>query len=153
MPTPLAPSDTLRSTRLVLIALAAGVVLFALVAAYVGGWLIAFDTPRFNGHDVLAIVAVCMTIQAIPLSFFLPAKLVAAARDRDTAARIHAFRTSRIVAAAFVEGAALLWCVALLFTGNLLYVIPIAVLVALLVWHVPSRESFEAATGVRLPTT
>ncbi len=151
-PTSLDSAAQLRNIQIVLVALALGVALFAGVAAFVGPVASEFR-PEFHGKDVLAIVAVCVSLQAIPLSFLIPAKWVKGARDRDPETRRRNFRGGRIVAGAVCEAAALLWCVALLLTGNLWYLPPIAVLVALIVWHIPSRDSFEEATGQRVPNT
>ncbi len=152
MPTPgsLDPSAQLRSTQIVIAALALGVVIFAGVAAYVG----PIGTPiEVGGKDLLAIVAVVVTLQALPLSFVVRAKLVKAAQEHEPARRIAAFRASRIVAAALCEAGGLLWCVALLFSGNILYLGAVAVVVAVMFLHVPTRESFEEATGERVPNT
>lgn len=152
MPTPgsLDPSAQLRSTQIVIAALALGVLLFAGIAAY----LAPIGTPiEIRGKDLLAIVAVVVTLQVLPLSFLVRAKLVKSAQEHEPGRRMAAFRASRIVAAALCEAGALLWCVALLFSGNLLYLAPVAVVVAVMFLHVPTRESFEDATGERVPNT
>ncbi|MCY2960902.1 MAG: hypothetical protein NTY35_12125 [Planctomycetota bacterium] len=152
MPTPgqLDPSAQLRSTQIVIAALALGVLIFAGVAVYVA----PVGAPiEVRGKDVLAIVAVCVTLQALPLSFLVRAKLVKAALEHEPAPRIAAFRASRIAAAAMCEAAGLLWCVALLFSGSALYLGGAVVVVAVMFLHVPTRESFEEATGERVPNT
>lgn len=138
----------LRSTQVVVVSLAVGVAIFAAIAAAVGP--IDAPMPRVGGFDALLVTALVVTITTVPLAFFLPARLVEAARGLDPARRIGAFRASRIVAAAMCEAAALLWCVALLVSGTLLYLAPIAVIVAVTFLQVPTREALESATGERV---
>jgi hypothetical protein len=141
-------SAVLRSTQIIVGALASGVTLFAAVAAAVGP-LGDPPTPVALGLDAIALAALVVTLTTVPVAFFLPARLVEEARDRPIPQRLQAFRTSRILGAALTEGPALLWCVAMLLSGNRWFLAPIALLIALLLLHLPSAEGFENATGTR----
>lgn len=79
-------------------------------------------------------------------AFALPPRLVEEARDRSVPQRLQTFRTSRIVGAALCEGPALLWCVAVLLSGNRWYLAPIALLIALLLLQFPTQDAFADAT-------
>jgi len=147
--TPSGPEAAFRANRWILWALAGGVVLFASVVSVIEPIGVDFE-PVLLGLDVLGIVALVVTVQALVLSYFLPPRMVAAAKDGDTTKRVAIYGTSRIVAGALCEGPALLGCVAMLLSGNRWYLAPIALLVVAIVQHAPTRDSFEEATGVRL---
>ncbi|MBK8178806.1 MAG: hypothetical protein IPK67_07915 [Planctomycetes bacterium] len=143
------PSLALRGTQVIVLALAGGVVLFATVAAVVGPMSHPMEPVAF-GLDPIALLAVFLSFTAVAASFFVPGRVVEAAREGTPDARANAFRSSRIIGAAMLEGPALLWSVALLLSGHRLYFIPVAILVALIGLQVPTREAFESATGLRI---
>jgi hypothetical protein len=145
---PVDASAVLRSTQVIVAALASGVTLFAAVAAVLGP-LGDPPAPVALGLDGIALAAAVVTLTTLPVAFFLPTRLVEEARDRPVPQRLQAFRTSRILGAALCEGPALFWCVAMLLAGNRWFLAPIALLVALLLLHLPSGEGFENATGTR----
>ncbi len=144
------PAAQLRSTQTVIAALALGVLVFAGVAAYRGPVTAALP-PLVLGLDGFTLSAIVVSITTVPLSFFLPARMVEAERGADAARRVLVFRTSRVVAGALCEGAALLWCVSVLLSGNLWHLAPVALIVAAMLLHLPTRESFQDATGERVP--
>ena len=123
--------------------------LFATVVSVIEPVGLDFE-PVFLGLDVLGIVALVVTVQALVLSYFLRPRMVAAAKDGDRTKRVAIYGASRIVAGALCEGPALLGCVAMLLSGNRWYLAPIALLVVPIVQHAPTRDGFEDATGVRL---
>ena len=145
-PGPSDPAALLRSTQLIVGVLACGVVVFAGIAAVVSP---VGDPPPpvALGLDGTALAAVVVTLSTLAASFTVPARIVEGARSAEPPQRLQAFRTGRVVGAALCEGPALLWCVALLLSGNRWYLAPVTLLVALMLLHLPTREGFEAATG------
>lgn len=141
----------LGTTRTILYALAGGVVLFAAVALYVGPVGNLKPMPIVMGLDPLVITAIVMTIGGVGMSYVLPGRIVDVAREASPAQRVSTFRASRIVAGALCEGPALFWGVLTLLTGERWCVAPMFVLAALIAMHAPTRESFESATGQRVP--
>jgi len=144
------PAADLRMTQTIVVALVLGVAIFAGVAAFVGPITTAFP-PVALGLDVLALAAIGVTITSVPLSFFFAARMAASARAAPAAQRAQVFRASRVVGAALCEGPALFWCVAMLLVGNRWYLVPIALIATLMVFHFPTREAFQDATGERVP--
>ncbi len=143
------PAGQLRSMQIVVAALALGVLTFGAVAYFVGPVSTPMP-PVAMGFDVLALVAIASTLTMVPMAFVIPGHFIEASRDQETGRRIAVFRSSRIMAAALIEGPALLWCVALLLTGTWWFLAPIAMLVGLLAMQIPTRGSFEDATGSRI---
>jgi hypothetical protein len=143
------PVASLRSTQILVVALILGVVTFAAVAAFMGPVGQPFP-PVVSGLDAIESAAIAVSIGMAAASFVIPAKILEVARERSDHPRAEAFRTSRLIAGAMCEGPALLWCVALLLTGKWWYLAPIALLIGLLVLHIPSRDAYEAATGERV---
>lgn len=142
------PAAALRSTQIVVGALAAGVLVFAGIAAVLGP-LGDPPPPVALGLDGIALAAVVVTLGAVAASFTVPPRLVEGARGSPPEQSSQVFRTSRVLGAALCEGPALFWCVALLLSGNRWYLAPVALLVALLLLHLPTNDGFEAATGER----
>jgi predicted small integral membrane protein len=140
----------LQQARTVHVALIAGIVVFAGVAAFVGPIAPGLKSIAY-GLDPVALAALLVLGATIPASMFLPPRIVDAARQRELSARRAAFSSSRIVPAAMLEGAALLWCVAILLSGNLWFLLPVAGLVSLMAVGIPTREGYESATGERIP--
>lgn len=138
-----------RQIRVIVHALCLGVAIFAGIAAYVGPLGTPPPAAAF-GLDMIGLLAVVMTFSTAPLAFFLPGRILESARGGDFTKRAGALRTSRILGAALLEGPALLWCVGLLLTGQVLYLVPVAVLVFLMTLQAPTREGFERATGASL---
>lgn len=139
----------LRSTQVVVVALVLGVAAFAAVALLVGP--VASPLPEIVlGLDPIALTAILVSVTTVPLSFFLSARIVAAAQGLAPAQRVRAFRSARIVGAALCESAALLWCVALLVSGAFWFLAPIGVLAAVMGLHIPTAEAFGDATGQRV---
>lgn len=145
----LEPAGQLRALQIIVVALAWGVCMFAAVAYFVGPVSEPLPTIAL-GFDVLALVAIASTITMVPMAFLIPGHFIEASRRHATEKRIAVFRSSRILAAALIEGPALLWCVALLLTGTWWYLAPIVMLVGLLAMQIPTRGSFEDATGARV---
>jgi hypothetical protein len=139
----------LRSTQIIVVALILGVVTFAVVAAVIGPFGQAFP-PIALGLDAIELTAIAVSISMAAASFVVPPKILESARERSDLSRAEAFRTSRLIASAMCEGPALLWCVALLLSGKWWYLGPIALLIGLLVLHIPSRDAYETATGERV---
>lgn len=147
-PTP-TPEAQLRSTQVAIIALTLGVAIFAPVAGFLAPQGEPFP-PVLWGLDALALTAITLTVTMSFAAFFVPGRMVDTMRGLSPDRRVHAFCASRVVAAALCEGPALLWCVALLLSGTWWYLAPITLLVGLLVLQIPTHDSFEAGTGVRL---
>lgn len=144
------PAAELRKTQTIVVALVLGVAIFAGVAAFAGPISTAFP-PVALGLDVLALAAIGVTLTSVPLSFFFAARMGASARTAPAGRRGQVYCASRIVGAALCEGPALFWCVAMLLGGNRWYLVPIALIAALMAFHVPTRESYQDATGERVP--
>jgi hypothetical protein len=148
-PTTFDPAVQLRLTQTIVVALAAGVVVFAVVAAFLGPISEPFP-PIVMGLDPIALAAIACTVSVVFVLFIVPQRRVDSVRDGEPDQRVHMFRASRLVAAALCEGPALFWGVALLLSGTWWYLVPIGMLTGLLVMQVPTRDSFERATGVRI---
>ena len=144
------PSVALRSTQILVVALTLGVALFAVVAAVMGPIGRPLP-PVVLGLDAIELVAIALSIGMVATAFLLPPRLVESMRPHGQEKRVQMFRVSRVLAAAMCEGPAILWCVALLLAGKWWYLAPIALLIGILVLQIPSRDSFEAATGERVP--
>lgn len=142
------PARALRSLQITIAALMLGVVAFAAIAAVVGPIGTPLE-PIVAGLDPIAVTAALVTISCAAMSFIVPARLVGAMPSDDPARKLAAFRASRIVAVALLEGPALLWAVALLLGGNTWFLAPIAVLVVLMAAHFPTREALQESTGLR----
>ncbi|MBL8863305.1 MAG: hypothetical protein JNK02_15015 [Planctomycetes bacterium] len=145
-------AQVLRSTQLLLAALAMGVLIFGGIALFVAPVQTPLAPVAF-GLDPLALAAVLVTLTTAPLAFVLPPRLIEAARERDPAGRAQAFRASRVLAGALCEGPALLWGIALLLSGNAWFLAPLGSLALLILCLVPTRDAYESATGRRLSGT
>lgn len=142
------PAAQLRVTQMIGAALLMGVVIFAAIAAVISPMGQALEAVAY-GLDPIALVAVLLTISVIPLSFFIPARMIDSARGASPAQRGRVFRTSKILAAALCEAPALLWCVGLLLSGNRWFLVPIAMIATLMALQIATRGAFESATGQR----
>lgn len=148
----LPPDDSaaqLRSCQIIAVAMGVGVALFAAIAAFLGPLGQPMAALAY-GLDPIALAAIFVSASSLPLLFLLPPRIVEGAKSGDPQRRIEAFRLSKILAAALCEGPAMLWCVALLLTGNTWFLVPIVLLLALMGTQIATRDSFEAATGLRV---
>jgi len=138
----------LRQMQMIAVALILGLIVFAAIAAFAGPIGTPLE-PIVAGLDPLAMTAALVTISCAAMSFFVPPRLVGAIASDTPEHKVAAFRSGRIVALALCEGPAVLWAVATLLSGNRWFLAPIAVLVALMVFHFPTSSALHDATGQR----
>lgn len=144
-PTSGSQGDTITQSRIILMALASGVVMFTAVALFVG---------PMNGEEsestmaVLEWVVLAYGVGVLPLVFFLRRLLDGRIAPRKDAAIEEIkkglmpveFRVSTILPAALAESAGLFGCVVLLLTGNALLLIAPIVSVAVILYMWPSES-------------
>jgi hypothetical protein len=146
--------QALTQMRFLCCALAAGVLLFALVAAFVGR-LARFEeqSPRAELEPILLAVAGALSIGGIAASFFLPALL---RRPREGGKQSLRQRLSRelsalVLGAALLEAPGLFWCVLALLFQSWLYALGGGVAGALILLRFPTHGGLEESLGARLP--
>lgn len=146
--------QALTQMRFLCCALAAGVLLFALVAAFVGR-LARFEegSSRAELEPILVAVAGALSVGGIAASFFLPALL---RRPREGGKESVRKRLSRelsalVLGAALLEAPGLLWCVLALIFPSWMYALGGGVAGALILLRFPTQGALEESLGARLP--
>lgn len=145
VPRSASPGDTITQSRIILLALAMGVVMFAAVGLFVG----PMDGEESESPTaVLEWAVLAYGVGVLPLVFFLRRILDGRVAPRKDAAIEEIekglmpleFRVATILPAALAESAGLFGCVVLLLTGSTLLLIAPVVSVAVILYMWPSQS-------------
>jgi hypothetical protein len=140
--------------RFLCCALAAGVLFFALVAAFVGR-LARFeeDPSRAELEPILLAIAAALSVGGIAASLLLPPLM---RRPREGSKESVRKRLSRemsalVLGAALLEAPGLFWCVLALIFPSWIYALGGAVAGALILLRFPTQGGLEENLGARFP--
>ncbi|MHC4403186.1 MAG: hypothetical protein ACYTG0_26290 [Planctomycetota bacterium] len=154
-----ASKQDLRQLQIIVGALVAGCVLF-LVLVLVAGDRLGLEGFAAEGQFVFTYVAVAFTVADLAARMIVPAMMVARGRKRiagsaagDEEVRRELwvlFKTTTIIAAAFVKGVAFLMTIAYLLERADLSLILAIVLILGLATHFPTRSGVARWMGAQL---
>jgi drug/metabolite transporter (DMT)-like permease len=118
-------APTLQQLRLICIALLVGVLIFAVVVAFVTQGM---DDPLLAQESgIVATIAALFILIAVPAGFLLRGRLWASARNLEGDQRMLRYSAGTIALMASLEGCILLNLVAWLLTANPIPNVPVAV--------------------------
>jgi hypothetical protein len=145
------PAQPLRAARLILLALAAGVLIFACVASWLRATGAMPSETEIGG--LLALIAAGIGVMQLPVYFVLRANLLGRARGQKEESlellqqdRIPPpLMTLAIVGAALAEGMGLFGTVALLLGAPWIALALPALSIVLILAQIPTRERMERA--------
>jgi len=136
----------LRTLQIIIFAMAAGVIIFLVVAIGIRP-TIAADQPADQGQMVMTYTSLLFAVMAVILHWVIPNVVVGAALTRlaDETPEdvdeelIRLFTTKTIISGAMLEGAALFTIVAHMVEGEWLPIVLAIVLLVLLVARIPTH--------------
>lgn len=141
----------LRSAQILYSALMIGLMMFALVAAFVGP--VAVDTAaegRQPLEGILMWVAAGLSILVAAPSAAAASLLFGSEERRarmQRADRVRRWVGAKIFGAALAEGPGLLWCLLTLMSGSRIYLLGAAFSILILALSFPRSHEFEAITS------
>lgn len=146
-----APTPTISSLRIIVLALMGGLVMFAVIAVVLR--LQGLVAPVPQAETVLPIVVLVTLLGSVGLSFAVRSRLLAEVKKSKAEALAElradrvpqAFATATIIGAASIEGPGLLGIITVLLGGPWYCLAAPIVAIGVMLWTLPDRQRFEEA--------
>lgn len=133
------PAQTLKSTRIIHIALLSGVSIFTITALYLHQGIVVWNT-----EEMLLLIALLLALSTTAASFILSNQLLKrAAQATTTEGKLNQYLSAKVTQWALLEGPALFAAVVIMLTQNGFALLLVLILIVLMAATYPSKSKME----------
>jgi hypothetical protein len=133
-------------TKIITIALIAGLILFSALVYYINEIPLIF---RINFSDPILIATFILAITCIPSGFIYSKSYWNKVNQNETIIKkLMTFQSGLIIRLAFCEGVGLFSVIGFLMTGNLVYSVVLLIVIIAMLYNYPSPDSIGTALNL-----